>query len=301
MIKHPMFACSENITEDMLDELFDRNEGEPIYVTDKMDGVRCVIDHSDGEVVALSRSLKLLPNMWVQKWADQHGIPGMDGEIMIPQTDFNDIQSFVMTGVTLPISWHYHLFDWWKGSGRPYLHRMQKAKAMVDMYAPAHTLVMMPIECRTPDEVMVQFRGAIRKGREGLILRRGDGWYKNGRSTRLEMLALKMKAYEDDEAQIIGFIPEYENRNEQKRNELGKAKRSSHKAGKVAKPMLGAFMVRHADGREFKVAGAMSREFKIYVWNHKREFLKQWLTYKWQRHGTKGKPRTPIFKGIRRD
>lgn len=309
MIKHPMMACSENILPPALEDLF--ADGEPLWVTDKLDGIRCLVDATragtdgvlpDQCVSAFSRSLIPLPNIWVQKWADDHGIPGMDGEIMIPGSDFNEIQSWVMGEVRLPINWHYHLFDWWKGWMDPYLHRMQKAYNMVQSYGPAHTLVMMPIECRSPEDVMLQFRSALRRGKEGLILRKGQGIYKQGRSTLQQALMLKMKQFEDHEAQIIGFLPEYENTNQQLRDELGRAKRSSHKAGKKSKPQLGAFLCRDGSGREFKVPGG-TQAFKIWAWANRANLKGQWLTYREQATGGKlnGKPRQPIFKGIRRD
>lgn len=297
MISHPMFACSENITLEMLEDLIF-----PVAVTIKEDGIRMLCGSSDGEVKGFSRTLRPLPNIHVQAWCRDEGIPGLDGEIIVPHWDFNDIQSWVMTTNRLPINWTYRVFDWHVGGqGRPYLHRMQLAKNMVENYGPSKVILMMPTICNTPDEVAMIYRGALRKGREGIIIRSLDGPYKQGRSTMNEGYMLKMKAFEDDEAKIIGFVPEYKNLNAKTVSRLGKSKRSSHQANKVAQQVLGAFIVEHPTKGVFNVAGGMTRDFRIYVWAHKSEFKGQWLTYKWQAHGSKHKPRTPIAKGVRRD
>lgn len=298
MIKRPMFACSENVLPEELSSL-----EYPVYVTDKLDGIRGIIARAEGEVdpAFYSRSLTLLPNQFVQTWAETEGIEGMDGEIIVPDWSFNDIQSWVMSEVRLPINWLYYVFDYWKGPIHPYLHRMQIIENHIHRYSPSHTRILTPLQCNSPEEVLFAFNCALKRGKEGIIIRSNE-YYKSGRSTRNEGLMLKMKHFEDAEAQIIGFEPQYKNLNPKTKSNLGLAKRSSHKANKIPQQTLGAFIVRDETGeKEFKVAGSMTDQFRRWAWVHRKQLINQWLTYKWQVHGTKHKPRTPIFKGIRRD
>jgi len=53
----------------------------PVYVTPKLDGIRVLF--KDG--VALSRTLKPIPNKSIQKWAAFWGdeLEGMDGELIV--------------------------------------------------------------------------------------------------------------------------------------------------------------------------------------------------------------------------
>ena len=53
----------------------------PVYVTPKLDGIRCLF--KDG--VALSRTLKPIPNKSIQVWAKQYAkvLEGMDGELIV--------------------------------------------------------------------------------------------------------------------------------------------------------------------------------------------------------------------------
>ena len=68
------------------------------------------------------------------------------------------------------------------------------------------------------------------KGGEGLILRNPDGMYKYGRSTPKEQLSIKLKFFEQDEFEVVGFEERYTNTNEATTNELGYTSRSSHKS-----------------------------------------------------------------------
>ena len=57
-------------------------------------------------------------------------------------------------------------------------------------------------------------------GGEGLILRNPDGVYKFGRSTPKQQLSIKVKFFEQDEFEVIGFTERMHNANQAKINEL---------------------------------------------------------------------------------
>lgn len=297
MITKPMLACSESLTPSDLESL-----DYPVFVTPKLDGIRCLVVCSEGECVAFSRKLIEIPNCHIQSWAASHGISGMDGEIIIPGLSFHEIQSIVMSDVTLPlpINWKLMVFDWHQDRTRNYLQRLQKAKAMIDSYAPAHTGLLLPTECTNASDVQIMFDRYLRQGHEGLILR-SDSYYKQGRSTRNEGLMLKMKTFEDAEAIVIDFIPEYANNNLPTKDRTGAAKRSSHMVNRTPKCQLGALVVRDGLGREFKIGSGFDKAQKIEIWNRRTYYRGEVVTYKYQSYGEKNLPRCPIFKGFRKD
>lgn len=299
MITKPMLASSDSISLDEIDEL-----QYPLYATPKLDGIRCLIglpETQPRQLTALSRKLISIPNENLQEWAQMSGIPGMDGELFIPQKTFYEIQSVFMSEHTpLPISWCYYVFDWYYSRGRGYLQRLQIAKIALDNFGPSHVRLLIPTLIPSPLSLRQKYERAIRKGYEGLILR-NDGPYKQGRSTRREGLMLKMKQFQDAEATIIDFEPEYENLNPSTRDNTGASKRSHHKANLRARARLGKFLVRDALGREFKVGASCTHVQKEEIWRNRASYRHQILTYTYQTHGVKNLPKCPIFKSIRKD
>ena len=71
----------------------------PVYASKKLDGCRSTIFKG----VAYSRSLKLIPNLSIQRWAKENAayLEGLDGEFIVgsptSETVFRDTTSFVMS------------------------------------------------------------------------------------------------------------------------------------------------------------------------------------------------------------
>lgn len=301
MIKKPMLACSENVTEHDL-----QNLSYPLYVTPKVDGIRMLtMTKPFQKVEGYSRKLIRIRNTFIQEWVENTGIVGLDGDIILPGGEFNDVQSFAMSEFTLPKEWMYYVFDYHAAPhGEDYLHRMQRLKFVVNHFGNKRIKLLYPTRCDTPTQVARFFKAIIAedsKWCDGIILRSPSSPYKEGRSTMNEGFMLKMKPYEDAEAIIIGFEPELENLNEQTKDNTGAAKRSSHKANKKAKETLGRFIVRTGEGDTFSIGASTLHSEKEKIWNNRSEYMGLTLTYKHLPTGRKDKPRTPIFKGIRYD
>lgn len=299
MIKRPMLASNECV---QIEELHLLNF--PIHVTNKLDGVRMLLVAENGRTVGKSRKFIDIPNLFIQEWCEADGIPGLDGEIILPHKKFHDIQSFAMSELTLPRPWEYHVFDWHYSINERtagYLQRLQMLTTMTNRYPSPRINLVLPQICYTAQEVYDQFQHALDQGHEGLILRSPDGPYKEGRSTRKEGFMLKMKEFEDAEATIIGFEPEYENTNEQTKDNTGQSKRSSHKANLQAKQKLGAFLCKTEAGTVFRIGSGLTDRQKTEFWKDRTLLEGAIVTYKSQKHGEKDKPRCPIFKGIRQD
>lgn len=138
------------------------------------------------------------------------------------------------------------------------------------------------------------------KGYEGVMVRSIDGPYKEGKSTLREGYLLKIKPFDTAEGRIKGWFEEQENTNEAKREVTGKLKRSSAKAGKVAKGQLGGFILEDCKtGVEVRVGGGFTLDERKRLWKliqaKPRVLLKKLVRYKKQRVGEKDKPRHPGF------
>ena len=110
---------------------------------------------------------------------------------------------------------------------------------------------------------------------------------------------IKVKPMEDAEARIIGFEEQEENTNEKQTNELGRSKRSSCKAGKVGKGTLGSLIVTNTEFGDFNVGTGMDDALRQKIWDNREAYLGKIITFRFQRIGTKDKPRIPAFKGLR--
>lgn len=293
-IIRPMLACSHNVTVEDLQSL-----QMPIYVSIKQDGIRCRLDRHHGLISPMSRALKELPNMYIQEWAREYGIEGLDGEIVIPGLSFHEIQSWVMTAYPMENRpFEFRVFDCmsenhsWEFEAR--LEWIYEQETKFDK----RTKIVQQTFCKTPLQIKRLFEKAISEGEEGLILRSPSGLYKSGRSTWSEAFSLKMKAFEDDEAVIVGFFMLETNQNPKTESELGLSKRSSHHANKTAIPTLGGFTVRHPKWGGFAIGSGFTSLQRLLFWNQRQVLLDRQITFKYQAHGTKDKPRTPIFKSL---
>jgi len=150
------------------------------------------------------------------------------------------------------------------------------------------------------DEMLEYEASSVAEGYEGIILRSPNAPYKFGRSTVNEGYLLKVKRFEDSEAEIIGFEEEMFNGNEAQTNELGRTKRSTAQAGLVGKDTLGAFLVRDIHtGVEFSIGTGLTALQRGTFWARQDEYLGQLIKYKYFPVGVKDKPSHPVFLGLR--
>jgi DNA ligase 1 len=287
----PMLAASENVTPDQFASL-----RYPLYASQKLDGIRCLIING----VACSRKLLPLPNVHIQNWVIRNLIPdGLDGEIIIPGKSFHEIQSWVMTRYTSPSEFEFHVFDKFTNPQWGFNSRLKD----FDMLSKSRVYPIHQIKCHGPRFLEDLWSRRDPEG-EGLILRDPDAPYKFGRSTRRQQWALKVKRFEDAEAKIIGFEPKMHNDNPMERDNLGNAKRSSHKANQQTLETLGALVCKDCKtGRVFKIGSGFCDNDRDYIWRNRNSVAvkKATVCYKFQPHGVKELPRCPIFKGIRYD
>ena len=269
----------------------------PVYVTPKLDGIRCLI--SGG--IALSRTLKPIPNKSIQAWAFAHAkvLEGMDGELIVGSptspTVYRDTNSFVMSHDKVGEFFFYH-FDWWDNTTDTFTDRY--VDLMIES-APDNYRKVITVSTDDKDHLLKVEEMVLEKGYEGVIIRNPEGKYKYGRCTMKEANAFKLKRFEDAEAVIVGFEEEMHNGNEAETNELGRTKRSTSKAGLRGKGTLGSFICKTDDGIEFNIGSGFDSTDRINFWANKDDLTGAIVKYKHFPIGVKDKPRHPIFLGFR--
>lgn len=284
-----MLACSRNVTIEDLQSL-----QMPMYVSTKEDGIRCRLDRDKkGRIWPMSRSLKPLPNCHVQDWADRYGIEGLDGEIVIPGASFNDIQSWVMTGYTMPKPFEFRVFDCL--SEEPF-HIRLLFLSVLEM--PKRMKLVEQNLAQSAHDIECEYEFQTDRNQEGLILRSPSGLYKSGRSTWNQAYSLKMKQFEDDEGTIVGYYPLSKNENPSVLNELGLKKKSTHKDNQILQKLLGGFIIHTKQFGLLRVGSGFTLAQRQRWWKRRTSLVGEEITYKFQRHGMKIKPRSPIFKSL---
>lgn len=285
----------------------------PVLVSPKLDGIRCII--LDGK--PMSRKLKPIPNLYVQKILD--GLPnGLDGELMLSLPgNFNEVQSAVMSVEGEP-KFHYCVFDQdtvvSSGVAAEYAGRLALAAKTVQIIGQLNPRVeIVPhYKCDTLEELLAHEQEFLSMGFEGLMIRSMTGPYKYGRSTEREGHLLKLKRFADAEAEVIGVEELMHNDNEAVVNELGLTKRSSCKEGKRPANTLGALVCRRPDGVEFNIGAGFTEAERARIWNTPDSnvvsprginFIGCMVKYKYQPDpaNPNNAPRFPVYLGFRHE
>lgn len=268
----------------------------PMMLSPKLDGVRCLI--IDG--VAMSRSLKPIPNKHTQALFGRPELNGLDGELIAGPPTAKDVYTQTTSGVmsiegTPDVT--FWVFDDFSCSGE-FEERFGVACRRVQLQCHCEDVAHHRIP--SAEKLLEYEQKYLALGYEGVMLRRPDGPYKHGRSTAKEAFLLKVKRFVDAEAKIIGMTEAQHNTNEAIRNELGQLERSSHKAGKVGKCTLGALMVKDVKtGVEFEIGTGFTAAQRDALWKMGIGLNGKLVKYKSQPVGVKDKPRFPVFLGFR--
>jgi len=294
MITKPMLAVS---CED------DWSIRYPVLATPKLDGIRCVVVGGR----ALSRKLKPIPNNYIRGMIEETCPDGFDGEIVIPGSSFNEVQSKVMSEEGEP-GFQYAVFDYVKDSlDKSYTLRIKDlTNWMINHYQSVipgqvpFVVALYPDLIESEQQLAIYEDSMVKQGYEGVMIRSVASPYKCGRSTLREGYLLKIKRFEDAEARVIGFEELMHNDNELEEDELGYSKRSSRKENLKASGTLGALLVRNEEsGIEFSIGTGFDAQDRRRIWDNQRAYLGKLVTYRYQPAGMKEKPRFPTFKGFR--
>lgn len=291
----------------------------PVLATPKIDGIRCltinpqILTHKAHICDAVSRNLKQIPNqyIWGRMAADLP--PGLDGELITGTTlpdgkfeehKFNEVSSNVMSNMGFP-DFRYIVFDCGHNSifsgdipNLGYQDRVEMLLSKVQL--PDYCVKLLPVWCKDLQHLMAYEAACLEQGYEGVMIRTPDSPYKFGRSTLKEQWLVKIKRFQDSEAEVIGWDELMHNDNPIERSAIGAAERSSHQENMVPAGTLGAFRVRDLSTRiEFSVGTGYSASQRQDFWNRREFLMGSVMKYRHQPHGTHEAPRFPVFLGWR--
>jgi DNA ligase-1 len=293
----------------------------PTMASWKYDGMRCLITGGYG----FSRKMLPFPNMFLQKWinAREAWLNGFDCELIVGEpnlpTTYHTTQSAINSEEGRP-DFKLYVLDHWDMEGESaearYAHLKARFEEIPDDVMERLVLVEQEL-VRLPVQLKEKHVQAVALGYEGLMCKHPYKPYKYGRSTLKEGILLKFKDFADSEIRIEEVKQGMKNNNEKTTNELGKAKRSSHKAGKVPQDIVGGFIGTDINpkspfhGKKVTVGpGSFTKDVLKLLWKLHCEWLAsgkvgkspligRTLTYKYQKSGNKDLPRHPGAKGFR--
>lgn len=195
----------------------------PLIASPKLDGIRAFM--CEGKL--LSRTGKPIKNDHIRTTLEGLLPDGADGEIMSPGS-FQDITSAVMTVKGEP-EFVFNMFDLvpFKSPSASYSDRkalmfrehIDRVLLTPNYYRFVNLVPNTGVS--NLEELAAYEEEVLAQGYEGVILRHPDGPYKQGRSTFKEHYLLKLKRFEDSEAEILGFVEMMHNENVERRNEVG--------------------------------------------------------------------------------
>lgn len=274
----------------------------------KLDGIRGCI--TPGRV--LSKALKPLANLELQKQFAMPVLEGLDGEFIVGDPTADDVynRTFRETAtIKGEFTARFYVFDDFTDPLMPALDRRQALVERVRALPPAlaSRVVVAPYSVAT-SSVADDFYGmALEQNYEGAVYTNILGPYKFGKATEKQNLQFKRKPEDDHDAQVLDVEPAYENQNETFTNELGHTARSTHQENLMAKPMVGRFRVRDCTtGQEFWCGpGKMTHVEREATWLQfcmsRMTVVGRFIKYRSMTYGTVELPRHPRWYAWRSD
>lgn len=201
---------------------------EHYWVSEKFDGVRAYWDGTQ----LLSRSGR---RIMAPGWFTEN-FPGepMDGELWLGHQRFAELSGRVRKHQPQDIDWQdiqYLIFDL-PQQARRFDERLKHMQAIIPQQQVSWLKVIKQWRVADHEQLLQQLQQRVAAGAEGLMLHRGDSYYRAGRSGDL----IKLKPLMDAEAKVLAHIG-------------GKGKYTG---------MLGALLVETPSGRRFKIGSGFS-------------------------------------------
>ena len=152
--------------------------------------------------------------------------------------------------------------------------------------------ILLPALIHNEEELDGYLEDCLELGFEGIMIRDPKGKYKFGRSTVNEGILLKIKKFLDDEATLVEIVEKMINDNPLEEDELGRAKRSSHKDNKTPANTAGA-VVLNWNGIVFNVGfgPGFTDVIKQTMWDQREELKGKLYKFSYQALSKDGIPR----------
>lgn len=310
----------------------------PCIAQAKFDGFRCIIVNG----IPMTRTLKPIPNLHVRSKLEtvfgcssidlpvhpkDHPLNGMDGELIaldpedLSELDLHKTQSRLNTYEGHP-RFVFHVFDDFTDPKLPYVKRQTNLNARLERIrnhvsdarletnperrSPRiHDHVFQAVQSRICERIedILEFEAEVLAwGGEGIMLKSMTAAYKFGRSTLREFASIKVKRFEDAEAEVVGFIEKMHNDNEATLDERGYTKRASNKENLRPAGTLGALVCYDkVNDIEFELGTGFDDATRLEIWENQDRYMGATVNYKFKGRGPNGKPLIPSFQGIRYD
>lgn len=271
----------------------------PVLASPKLDGIRCLIIAG----VPFSRNLKHIPNRHVFETLKSLKLPALDGELIVGDPKAPDCYRRTSSGVMSrdgEPDWTFWVFDHFMDG--PFEDRLREAKRVVHKLGHKRVRMVPHVKIDSVERLLEFESNNLLAGFEGIMGRSLGGVYKQGRATLTCGSLWKLKRFTDGEARVVGFDEQMHNGNTLTRDELGRAKRSSHQAGKSPKGTLGALkVVDLASGIDFDIGTGFTDAERAAIWADREGWLGRIVKYKSLTVGVKDRPRHPVYLGERKD
>lgn len=277
----------------------------PFYAQPKLDGIRVLIG-DDG--YAYTRSLKPIRSMELQSWIRLHKdiLAGLDGEIIVGDPTAKDCYTRTSSAVMSfdnpdIINANLYIFDMWDDPFAEYGERLNIIKAEKFKW-PSFVKLTNTTLINSLTELTIFENQLLEQGHEGVILRRPDSLYKQGRGTPKQGQLIKLKRFDDMEGEIIGFHELMHNANPATTNALGYTEHSGHKENLVPMNKLGAIEVKLGPewpSQTVRIGSGFNDEDRIHYWQIRNSLIGKLAKFKYFAVGVKDAPRFPIFLGLR--
>lgn len=271
----------------------------PLLGSPKLDGFRVRINQG----VAMTSNWKPVVNNHVQDVVGVMAVHGIDGEIIVGKASGPGVLTRTSSGVTTrdgTPDFRIHVFDTFAFADAPFKERLKRAHGVARQFPK----VLVPVKhqlIRTLEDMHVYNAWCLANGYEGAMYRDPEGVYKFGRSTPKEGLLWRYKPFVDSEFKIGGWYEQVANENEATVDELGRTKRSSHKANKRGKGVLGGFTGTDIHtGEPVRCGTGITDDQRKEWWARGLPaFMGKLAKYKRQHASVKDKPRHPVFLDFR--
>lgn len=285
----------------------------PLIAMPKIDGVRGL--NVNGDFVG--RSLKPHGNTYIRSLYSGQALSGIDGELSTLPINHPDLCR-ITTGDVNRYEGEpdvmLNAFDLInsKTEGLPYEERILALEELVYTHLPPRIRIVESHDITCLEELYSLEESFLDMGFEGIILRDPNARHKSGRSTAKSNGYLRIKRFIEEDALVVGIVEGNENKNEAKKNELGRTERSSHQENLVPNGMIGALICRVSkdvvyrdelilsEGQEITVsAGALNHVQRKYFFENPDKIVGQIIKFKMFPKGVKDKPRFPTFHSFR--
>ncbi len=239
---------------------------EQYWVSEKLDGVRAYWDGKQlisrgGEVVAA-------PTWFIENFPKT----ALDGELWLGRNQFAATFSIVSKLQPIDSEWQqiqYHIFELPNAPGT-FTERISAMQTLIKQQNSPYLTLIPQFRIANKTQLLEKLRQLEQQGAEGLMLHHQDARYKTGRSRDL----LKLKSYQDTEAQVIGYRP-------------GKGKYQG---------MVGALVVKTADGKTFGLGSGLTDALR-----QNPPKIGTVVTYRYNGFTNKGLPRFARFLRVRQE